>query len=129
LDRRRADDSRLAFFLCSETNRNPLSDEIIVQYVGFSAKELVREYTFSVREVPSEPRKYTLTIPHEAFASHRARYQDAPGICLLRLRLELATLPKDPAATAFCITDAELADYQGARKQAPLHGIASRRPD
>ena len=93
-----------------------MSDPIIVQYVGFQAKTLVREYMFAVREVPSEPLQYTLTIANEAFASHRARYQDAPDICSLRLHRELATHANHPPTTEFCVTDAELADYHEARK-------------
>ena len=89
--------------------------EVIVQYVGFQVKSLVREYTFAVREVPSEPLQYTLTITNEAFASHRARYQDAPDICSLKLRRELAAHANHPATTEFCVTDAELADYHAAR--------------
>src|SRR5580704_6493107 len=83
----------------------------IVQYVGFTAGASVREYNFVVRE-EGRPREYTVTIANEAFVSHRARYQDGPTICSLRLRRELAVNPNDPATTQFCITDSELADYK-----------------
>ena len=73
-----------------------MGDNIIVQYVGFEAKPSVREYTFSVRETSNEPRDFTLTITNEAFDSHRARYQDAPDICSLRLHRELATYANHP---------------------------------
>ena len=106
-----------------------MSDPIIVQYVGFEAKALVREYTFAVREVASQPRAYTLTIANEAFESHRARYQDAPGICLLRLRQELATSISPPATTHFCVTDTELAAYHDARKEKVPRGFPTRRVD
>ncbi len=88
-----------------------MSDVIIVEYCGFEAKTLVREYTFRVREAAVEPREYTLTIPNEAFDSHRARYQDAPDICSVRLRQELAAGANHPLKTHYRISDAELDDY------------------
>ena len=103
-----------------------MADQIIVQYVGFTAGAVVREYSFLVRDDSGQPREYTVTIANEAFVSHRVRYQDGPMICSLRLRRELTTNATDPNATAnatdpnatdpytmqFCITDSELADYK-----------------
>ena len=60
-----------------------MSDNVIVQFVGFEAKALVREYNFHVRQASSEIREFTLTIVNEAFNSRRVRYQDAPEICSL----------------------------------------------
>jgi hypothetical protein len=106
-----------------------MSDSIIVQYVGFQAKALVREYVFTVREAASEPIQYTLTIAHEAFVSHRVRYQDAPSVCLLRLHHELAASANHPLTTQFCVTDAELADYHDAHRPKPPRGYAAHRKD
>ncbi len=89
-----------------------MSDTILVQYVGFEAKALVREYTFAVRHGTDQPREFTLTITNEAFNSHRVRYQDAPNVCSLKLHRELATYANDPPKTHFRITDAELDDYR-----------------
>jgi len=104
-------------------------DPIIVQYVGFEAKDLVREYTFSVREPASQPRAYILTIANEAFESHRARYQDAPDICLLKLRHELATGAIEPEATGFCVTDMELAAYHAGHKEKLPKSFAPKRTE
>jgi len=93
-----------------------MSDQIIVQYVGFQSKPLVREYTFAVRESATEPLQYILSIANEAFVAHRVRYQDAPEICSLRLHRELDTHANHPPTMSFCVTDAELAVYQDARK-------------
>jgi hypothetical protein len=93
-----------------------MTDPIVVEYIGFEVKTLVREYTFGVREKATEPLHYTLTIANEAFVSHRARYQDAPEICSLRLHHELDAHANHPPTTSFCITDTELAVYQDARK-------------
>jgi hypothetical protein len=89
-----------------------MSKEITVQFVGFASKEMVREYTFTVREPSTEPREFTLTIPNEAFNSHRISFQDAPDVCSLKLRRELATSGNHPPDTHFQITDVELEDYR-----------------
>ena len=88
-----------------------MADQIILQYIGFTSGALVREYSFVVRHDSGQPREYTVTIANEAFVSHRARYQDGPIICSLRLRRELAANATDLSTTQFCITDLELADY------------------
>ena len=101
-----------------------MSNDLIVQYLGFQAKSLVREYTFTVRQAGNE-REFTLNIANEAFVSHQARYQDAPAICLLRLNAELAAHSNHPADTQFAITASELDNYRNARApkpQSPLTG-------
>jgi len=85
---------------------------IIVQFVGFEAKNLVREYTFTVREPATEPREFTLTIPNEAFDKRRVRYQDAPDICSHKLHRELAASENHPQKNHFRLSDAELDDYR-----------------
>jgi hypothetical protein len=94
-----------------------MSESQVIQYVGFRASALGRDYTFSVHEPGAPSREYTLTITNEAFESHRARYQDAPEVCSLRLHQELATSTNDPATTHFGITDSELADYDARRSR------------
>ena len=89
-----------------------MNNEPIMQFVGFQAKDHVREYTFTVREPSADPREFTLTISNEAFDEHRVRYQDAPDVCSLKLRRELATYGNHPPNTHFGITDAEIEDYR-----------------
>ena len=105
-----------------------MSDRIIVQYVGFQATALVREYTFAVRESAGDPLEYTLTIANEAFASRRVRYQDAPEICSLRLHRELDAHGNHPPTINFCVTDAELANYELSRRP-KANGVFQRRRD
>ena len=93
-----------------------MADQIIVQYLGFKAGAEAREYTFVAQEAASEPREYTLTIANEAFESHRARYQDGPDICSLRLRREFRNFENHPPTTRFPVTDADLSDYQASQK-------------
>jgi len=92
----------------------------IVQYMGFQSHLLTREYTFNVRESGCE-RKFTLNIENEAFVSRRARYQDAPAICALRLNAELAAHSNHPPESQFAITIGELDSYREshAPKSAP----------
>ncbi|MGB2664416.1 MAG: hypothetical protein WAK48_10455 [Candidatus Acidiferrum sp.] len=91
---------------------------LIVQYRGFQAKLLMREYTFQVREAGTE-REFTLNIANEAFLSHRVRYQDAPDICAQRLQAELAAHANHPLETAYVITSAELDGYRTLRAEKP----------
>jgi hypothetical protein len=87
---------------------------VIVQYKGFEAKPLTREYTFNVREA-GEDREFRLNIANDAFVSHRASYQDAPGICALKLQVELDTYSNHPPKTHYDISGAELDNYKQAR--------------
>jgi hypothetical protein len=91
-----------------------MSNGVVVQYVGFEPKALVREYTFSVRG-SGEEREFHLNIANDAFISHRARYQDAPGICAVRLEAELAAHANHPVETHYAITVEEMDSYRVAR--------------
>jgi hypothetical protein len=91
-----------------------MSASILVQYVGFRANALSREYTFNVRG-DGEDREFRINIANEAFVSHRARYQDAPAICAERLQAELAAHENHPVETQYVITSAELEIYRAAR--------------
>jgi hypothetical protein len=102
-----------------------VSATIIVQYLGFQAKLLMREYTFQVREAGTE-REYTLNIPNEAFLSHNVQYQDAPAICSQRLQAELAAHENHPLQTEYLITSAELEAYRTSRSE-KSHRFPSRR--
>jgi hypothetical protein len=91
-----------------------MSDAVLIQYVGFEAKPLVREYTFRVRHVAEDPSEFTLTIPNEAFCSHRLKYQDAPDVCSLKLHRELEASANHPLKNHFRITNEELEEYRSA---------------
>jgi hypothetical protein len=87
---------------------------IVLQYLGFETKGILREYVFSLRGLAGESSNYFVTIPNEAFSSHRARYQDGPAICSIRLRREFASPVDHPASSTFLVTDQELAEYKNA---------------
>ena len=94
-----------------------MSDNVIVEFVGFEAKALVREYNFHVRQASSEIREFTPTIVNEAFNSRRVRYQDAPEICSLRLHRELATYSNRPPQAHYRISELDLDEYRNSTHQ------------
>jgi len=89
-----------------------MTENVSVQYVGFEARALVREYNFLVRQAANETREFALTIVNEAFSSRRVRYQDGPDICSLKLHRELATFSNNPPQTHYRISEAELTEYR-----------------
>jgi hypothetical protein len=86
--------------------------EILVQFVRFESKALVREYTFTVKEASGDPREFILSISNEAFNARRVRYQDGPDVCSAKLRQELAAYGNHPPGTHYLITDEDLEDYR-----------------
>jgi hypothetical protein len=105
-----------------------VSDNLIVQFVGFQSRPRVRDYTFTVRERETEPREYILTIANEAFNSRRIRYQDAPDVCSHKLRRELAAAENNPHESHFLLSNQELEDYRVAHmSKAPKYPYAAKR--
>lgn len=88
-----------------------MSDTVNVQYVGFEAKAVAREYSFLVRQA-SGTREFTLAIVNEAFSARRICYQDAPDICSVILHRELTAYANDPPQTQYRISEAELDEYR-----------------
>lgn len=105
-----------------------MSREIIIQFVGFESKAGVREYTFTVREPSADLREFTVTIANEAFDDHRARFQDAPDICSLKLRRELAAAADRPLLSHFKITDEDLEAYRTTHSPRPSRFAYGRKP-
>jgi hypothetical protein len=89
-----------------------MTETINVQYVGFEAKALEREYSFVVRRASNETSEFTLTIRNEAFGPRGVRFQDAPEICSLRLHRELAVFGNHPPEAHYRISDTDLDDYR-----------------
>jgi hypothetical protein len=89
-----------------------MTQDVNIQYVGFEAKALVREYSFVVRHALNETSEFTLSILNEAFSSHRVRYQDGPDICSLRLHRELAAFSNNPPQSHYSISELDLDDYR-----------------
>jgi hypothetical protein len=83
-----------------------------VQYVGFTSKPMVREYSFMVQETSIESHEVTFTILNEAFTSHRLSLQNGPDICSLKLHRELADSSNGPLKTHYRISETELDAYR-----------------
>jgi len=88
-----------------------MSDTLYIQFVDCQPQALVRQYSFHVLQ-SGEARDFTLTIPNEAFESHRVRYQDGPDICTLRLRRELSDCANPPADRHFRVSETDLDAYR-----------------
>jgi hypothetical protein len=88
-----------------------MTKNVNVQYVGFKAKALGREYNFIVRQALNESAEYTITIGNEAFGPRRVRFQDAPEICSLRLHRELAAFGDHPPHAHYRISEIDLVEF------------------
>jgi hypothetical protein len=60
-----------------------------IQYVGFSASESCRVYTFYVIDESKKAREFLVEVPDEAFRSFPLKFQDCPGLCFAILKREL----------------------------------------
>jgi hypothetical protein len=85
-----------------------------VRYLGFRTTDDGREYTLRV-DGEGEPRLFTMVIPHAAFTSRRARYQDAPDLCFNKLQRELAANAELLQGPQLVVTSADLDDYREAQ--------------
>ena len=99
-----------------------------VQYAGFKAKAIVREYSFLVRESSIEPYEITFTILNEAFTSRRLSFQNAPDICSLKLHRELADSANNPLKTHYRISETELDAYRDSHTSRAAQGLYPRKP-
>ena len=90
----------------------PRKATILVEYLEFRAGEAAREYRLRVRR-GADIRGVTVAISNEAFLSGRARYQDAPDICFLKIQRELAAHEDGTLlAREHQMTDQELEEYR-----------------
>ena len=82
-----------------------------IRYLGFESKNDGRVYTLRV-DGEGDPRIITVTIPHAAFISRQARFQDAPELCFARLQRELAADAGLPDGMRLVITLGELEEFR-----------------
>jgi len=105
-----------------------MSHELIVQFVGFEVSARDRVYSFTVREAFAEPRDFKLIISNKAFIDHRISYQDAPNVCSLKLRRELAAYANHPPETRLDITDRDLEEYRSTHSPQKVASPFARKP-
>jgi len=87
-------------------------NKITIEYVGFRTSAKRREYLLRSHFGP-ESHDYTVGIALADFSAGRARFQDGPEICYLKLvrELEAQSAGATPGADDLTVTDVELADY------------------
>jgi hypothetical protein len=86
--------------------------KVTIEYVGFRTSAKRREYMLRSHFGP-ESHDYTVGIALADFTAGRARFQDGPEICYLKLvrELEAQAAGATPGANELTVTDVELADY------------------
>ncbi len=94
--------------------RRPVVRLPTIRYMGFECTSEGRSYSLRVDD-GGEPRLFTVTIPNEAFASRKARFQDAPELCFARLQRELDSNADLPDGLELQITPTELDEYREAQ--------------
>jgi len=82
-----------------------------VRYMGFEATTEGREYTLRV-DGEGDPRTFVFVIPHSAFTSKEARFQDAPDLCFAKLQRDVLGENAPVAGARFVLTSADLAAYR-----------------
>jgi hypothetical protein len=90
---------------------------LTIRYLGFECTSEGRSYRLRVDAGLETPRLYTVAIPNEAFATRRARFQDAPELCFERLQRELEANAELPAEIQLVITSADLDRYRDSQSR------------
>jgi hypothetical protein len=83
-----------------------------LQYVGFATANTCREYTLRLKPPGGEAHDFVVAIASAAFVDHRARYQDGPEICFLKLQKELVACGETLPSSYLAVTDADLEAYR-----------------
>src|SRR5262249_18337290 len=94
-----------------------------LQYVGFRNTQTTPHYQLFVHPADGQSDDFVVAIPHEAFVSGRARYQDGAEICFLKLSRDLAAWAASPEsgppASRQEVTEAELTAYRDGHAPKP----------
>ena len=87
-----------------------------VEYVGFRNTDTSRDYQLCVHYADGQRDEVVVAIPHEAFVSGRARYQDGAEICFLKLSRDVVAWTASPdsgrPASRQEVTEADLTAYR-----------------
>jgi hypothetical protein len=96
------------------TERTASPRPVAVRYLGFRNTEEGRAYTLRV-DGPGAPRTVVVMIPHAAFQTKMARFQDAPEICFVKLQRELAMNAELPDGLEMLVSAGDMDDYRQER--------------
>jgi hypothetical protein len=105
-----------------------MNENILIQYVGFKVMPLSREYLFTVRDA-GVVHEFRFSISNADFDSHRARYQDGPEICSLKLHRELEGRSDYPLDNHFRVSETELDTFRETRLPKSLRKPFTRKPE
>ena len=97
-----------------------------VQYLGFQDTPERREYALRVQR-GDDSRRYTVWIPHAAFARREALLQDGPDICFQKLQRELMG-GAPPESDCIAVTEADLAHYRETHAPPARRGFSAALP-
>jgi hypothetical protein len=87
-------------------------DPMYIQYAGFNLQTDSRNYTFHVIDPPEKTREFTINVLGEAFRIPPFKIQDGPGICMVRLRQELARETQESRAEpSLYIGQSDISEY------------------
>jgi hypothetical protein len=81
--------------------------------VGFAETAGAREYRLRIRQ-GAEAHEFTVIVSHEAFLSHRLRYQDGPEVCFMKLQRALVDGAGALPTGALAVTEADLEAFKTA---------------
>ena len=83
-----------------------------IRYSGFTLESGSRTYNFVVLSPPGEPREFTINVGADAFGLPPFKFQDGPGVCMARLKLELERETAGaPAQTSLRIENGDIRTY------------------
>ena len=83
-----------------------------IQYVGFSVVAASRIYNFRTIRAPEQVREFTVKVQSETFRTTHLRFQDAPDVCLARLRRELdRETQESPAEMNLRVEEQDIQEY------------------
>ncbi|HEV2424191.1 MAG TPA: hypothetical protein VGZ29_05130 [Terriglobia bacterium] len=93
-----------------------------IQFLGFQTKAAGRDYAYLVNAANSEPREFVFSIPAQAFAKGRIRYQEAASVCYQKLQrsLDEETVER-PLPRHATVSDEELDEYREMHSPARRH--------
>ncbi len=103
--------------------KKPAPRATTIRYLGFESTSEGRSYRLRV-DGNGEPRLVTVRIPNEAFVSHKARFQDAPELCVARVQREIDSSGDLRDGLDLVLTPGEVEEY----REALTHRSSDRRP-
>jgi len=78
---------------------------MVIQY-------LVRTYSLRVVEAGREEREFTLSVPSQSLLDNRFKCQDAPALCLAKLKeAQSSETPEHTVPLQMTVSEAELRKY------------------